>query len=430
MKINKKLVSFLLSLVLIFSFINIHVFANNKLSVENYSITVNLVDENNKPAYNVYVTLYSHLEKKFVDSGYTDKNGNFKLKYNPDEKLFSKKELQDIDLTVYAAPQDGDLVVYYFTKTYVIDDSKMSEEQKAEFLKNNIEDLKLSYTHKVNNTLVTDEYSKKVFKYLKDNNKISEKKPVHKITKKDKEDMIKKGIIPVGKAVDTSGTGDINALYDVIHDQGSKLTVVGEVHSIDSVTSTFIFSANSGVKIDVGIKSSTGDSWSIGGSVLKRAGWTEQWPEFSTTSTSGYGKQALTYFRYEVGETISYWSGLTTYEVYAADYNGGSEWGSIIFGDGAPAADIESNSLGSDWASHLPGAVSTYEVTEGKTYSIAASFPVIVNGFNLGTVTLGVSTDYNSLTKIEFKFGTKYSKYYTYGRNTNWKQIYVSNKSR
>lgn len=423
----RKMLSLLLIFTLMFSFTGTS-FAN-KLNVENYELPVYLTDENGEPANNVYVTLYSHLEKDFVYSGYTDKKGYIKLKYNPDESLFDNNNIQYIDLTVYAAPQDGDLVVHYFTKIYILDDSNMTEEQKTDIKESSPDNLYLSYkSNKDMNITSKDEYSMEVYKYLVDNKKLTKDNPVYKITKEDKEEMKKQNIIQTDKTV---VDGDVNILYDTVTDLGSKPTVVGEVHAIDGLASTFTYSVSSATIIDVGVKTSSSSSWSIGGSLTKSASKSVVFPTFTTTSTSGYGREVKTYYRYECGETISYWTGTVTYEVYAAGFNGGTEWGNYIYGlDGASASSIESGTLGSDWAPYLPGSSYNQEIGEGKRYSIGASFPVIVNGINLGTVTLGTKTDYNTLSKVKVDFGYKYSKYYLYGRNTDWKTIYVSNSSR
>lgn len=415
----RKIYIVLLAIIMSLS-LNIFAFAKNSNlpKTENYNLQVILTDPNGSPASKVYVTLYSHLENKFVAFGYTDKNGIINLKYNPDEKLFDvSKNIQDIDLVVYAAPEDGDLAVHYLTKTYVTNKNVYTDEEINKILNHNVDSIRMEY----NKMSQQDEFSVKVFQYLKKNNKISKEKPVYKFTQND----IRNIINGENNVENKKSSIDIQPLYDAVDQLGSFATVIGEVHSADGISSTFKYSSSSGVTIDVGVKSGS-SSWSTGGSTYKSTGWDVTFPAFSTADTTGYGKYCKSYFRYDVGITTSYYGGITTYTVYAAEYNGGTEWGSNIYGYDGKSASVASSY--NDSASYLPNSTATRSVSSGKKYSVAVAVPVVVDGVNQGTVSLGVTTNYQTSTITTFNFTNKYSSYHLYGANSGWKQVYVTNK--
>lgn len=435
-QLDMKKISILLAICLLVLTLgsNVGVSAIEVDEIQTEQLTVKLLDENQNPLSNTYVSLYTLVDGKVVKSGKTNKDGEVVITYEPSLEI-TDNNIVDIDFAVYAAPKHTELLTYYFTQTYIKDKTKYTEEDIKNYLSNNTDyvELVVKEEHKIK-IKKKDERGEKIKKYLVEQNKLSSSKPVHKLTGEDKKDMIKKGIfkeeeLNLGADKKSNEGSDFTLLVDSSSNLGSHATTVGEVHSIDGVSATFKYAVDTAVKIDVGTKQGTDANWGISGSLTKRSGWTETWPAFATTSTSGYGKQARTYFQYVMDETISYWSGTITYEVYATIYNGGSDWGSSIYRlDGASVSSIESHSLGPDWAPHQPGGTVDRHYGSSRTFSGAATIPITKLN---SSVTLGVQTAYNTATVITYQFATgKHAKYYTYGRGTNWNTIYVSNSSR
>ncbi len=426
--------------VIIFIFIaslgsgfNVSAFEENQSN--SAQITVKLLDENQNPLPGTYITLYALLEDSFVDSGKTDINGEIILTYQP-KFASAGNDILDVDFAIYAAPKDSELISHHFTQTFIKEKTLYSDKEISNYLCNNTNyvELILKEEQRVDK-LKMDSRSNNIKEHLIKTGKLTPQNPIYKINGKDRKDMLAKGVlkleeVTLGVADNLTINSDISALADVTYDLGSFLTTVGEVHSIDGISSTFKFSRDSGVKIDVATKIGTDSSWGVSGSLTKKAGWNVEWPTFTTTSSSGYGKQARTYFKYEMSETISYWSGRVTYEVYPTTFNGGTAWGSSIYAlDGASASSISSGSLGSDWASYLPGSSATRVVSSGRSFSGAATVSVPKLS---SSVKLGATTSYNTSTTIKYDFAKNkpYTKYYTYGRGSSWKTVYVSNSSR
>lgn len=429
----KKINIFAIIFILVVSLGNsANVFAIEENQSHSNQIIVKLLDENQNPLPSTYIMLYTLLEWSTVDSGVTDKNGEIILTYQP--QFASGANVLDVDFGIYAAPKDSELVSHHFTQTYIKDKTLYSDEEINNYLSNNTEyvELILKEEHRVN-ILKIDSRSNKIKEYLVKAGKLTPKNPIYTINGQDRKEMLVKGIlkpeeVTLGLGDNMTVNSDITALADVTHNLGSFLTTVGEVHSIDGISSTFKFSRDSGVKIDVATKTGAAGSWGVSGSLIKKAGWDIVWPAFTTTSSSGFGKQARTYFQYHMDETYSYYTGNVSYKVYPTTFNGGTAWGNSLYGlDGASASSISSGSLGSDWASYLPGSSATRGVSAGRSFSGAAtiSIPALSS-----SVSLGSTTSYNTSTTITYNFSSKYSKYYIYGRGSSWKTIYVSNSSR
>lgn len=431
----KKISLFSLIFILVLSFSNsTGVFAIKDPQNLNELITVSLIDQDSNPVPDTYVTLYSLTENSFVFAGTTDNNGTITLNYEPHFGT-SSDNIINIDFAVYAAPKNTELLTYHFTQTFIKEKTGYTDNEVKSILSDNTNYIELVAKEILNVNTKIDSRDSNIRDYLIKTGKLSPQNPIHKINGQDRRDMLLKGILSLdelslGKEDYMSRATDIVPLADATHDLGSFITTIGEVHSIDGVSTIFKFSKYSAVKIDVATKTGSSSSWGVSGSLKKEAGWDVVWPTFSTTSTSGFGKQARTYFKYNLDETMSYWSGNITYSVYASTFNGGAVWGNSIYGlDGASVSSITSNSLGSDWASYLPNATTTYTVSAGRSYGGAATISVPKLS---SSVTVGAITSYNSNTTITYKFasGKPYNAYYVYGRGTGWKSIYVSNSSR
>lgn len=408
-------------------------YALNIKDIYGEQIAVKLLDEKNNPIPNTYVTLYSLSDGIFLDHGYTDQYGVINFIYSP-KFTANNENVIDVDLGVYAAPKNAELVPYYFTQTFIKDQSLYSNDEIKELLHNNSSSIEITAKNEINTlSMKMDIRSVKIRNYLVQTGKLSPEKPIHKLNSADSQDMLLKGILTseelsLGKNDAVNIAGNNTLLADVTHNLGNFLTTVGEVHSINGLTSTFKLATQSGVNINVST-SVGGGIWTASGSLSKKTEITTTWPAFSTTSTSGYGKEAKAYIEYKMDETMSYWSGNITYSVYPSRYIGGTAWGSSIYGkDGASPSSINSGSLGSDNFSYRAGSEESRTLTSGRTFSVAAriSIPKLS-----ATISAGASTSYTSATTITFKCAySPHTTYYIYGRGSNYKTLYVSNSSR